>query len=118
MDDLSDSTIDKNLAINVGLFSGSRWAYVSFSLVVRDTIVSVIHDDVPILSVVMRWEVMVTVNGEAPQTFMVMIEVNVGVKIIIVPFINFLFVDLVSIDVIFMMGVRIICREGGVIQYS
>lgn len=26
MDDLSDSTIDKNLAINLGLFSGSRWA--------------------------------------------------------------------------------------------
>lgn len=78
----------------------------------------VIHDDAPILSVVMRWEVMVTVNGEAPQTFMIIIEVNVGVKIIIVPFINFLFVDLVNIDVIFMMGVRIICREGGVIQYN
>lgn len=118
MEDLNDSTIDRNLAIKVGLFSGSKWAYVSFNLFVIEMVIMVSHEGAPILIVVMRWEVMVTVNGEAPQIFITMIEVNVGVSTIIVPFRNRVFVDLVNMDVIFMIGVSVICRDDGVSQYS
>lgn len=118
MEELSDSTIDRNLAMKVGLFSGSKWAYVSFNLFVIEMIVRVSHEGAPILRVVMRWEVMVTVNGEAPQIFIIIIDVNVGVNIIMVPFRNRVFVELVNMDVIFMIGVSVTCRDGGVSQYS
>lgn len=85
---------------------------------VVEVIIRVSHEDLPILRVVIRCDVMVAVNGEAPHIFMIIIEVNVGVKIIMAPLKWRLFVDLISIIVIFIIGILRICREGGVIQYS
>ena len=72
--DLRASTIDRNEAIDIGVFSGRKWAEVDLILFVKEIIIKAIHMGSPILSVVIRWEVKVIVNGEDPHIFIIIIK--------------------------------------------
>ena len=61
MYDLKVSTIERNLAIIFGVFSGSRWAVIILILIVIEININVNHDGSPILRVVRRWEVIVII---------------------------------------------------------
>ena len=113
---LSVSTMDKKLAIGLGVFSGSKKAVKIFILVKIEIRINLNHIGNPILKVVSRWEVMVIVKGAAPYKFKIIIDMNVGVKIEDVPFKKKFFVVLVRFEVIDTIGIKIINREGGLVQ--
>ena len=114
---LKVSTRDRNLAINLGVFSGKRWAVISLIPIISATNIIVNHMGKPVLRVTIKCEVIEIVYGAAPYRFIMIIDVNVGAKTIMALLSKNLFVDLVNIDEMLVIIEKTINREDGEIQY-